>query len=264
MTEKIITFKELDAISYGPKLKAKFEELGVPGVWRHGVKKVELINNALDALAELKNSETPVFFKTEKEIDEIPQTEIPNSVSITPSISTSSEKTEKEIDEIPQTEIPNSVSITPSISTSSEKTEKEIDEIPQTEIPNSVSITSSISTSSEKTEAAGTSTEIAGGPLAPATDLGDPVIVDRGSPEDEIISEIETELISESLEDNELKLKEEIESLAEKPKFSKEVLLQNLNRVELAMRDAIPFQKNIFVKKQNDILDMLDWYKKNE
>ena len=51
--EQMITFETLNETSYG-NLKAKFEELGIPGAWKAGKKKADLINLALSKLEVLR------------------------------------------------------------------------------------------------------------------------------------------------------------------------------------------------------------------
>lgn len=50
-----ITREELEAVKYGD-LKEKFTELGIESVWKNGVKKGDLIEDALVKLAELKEN----------------------------------------------------------------------------------------------------------------------------------------------------------------------------------------------------------------
>ena len=64
--ETIITAEYLDTIKYND-LKAKFEELGIPKVFKGGVAKAELIKSALVALKRLKDAKEPV----EEEIGEL-------------------------------------------------------------------------------------------------------------------------------------------------------------------------------------------------
>ena len=45
--------KDLGLIKYG-ELKAKFEDLGIPNVWKQGKKKVDMINEAVELLSTIK------------------------------------------------------------------------------------------------------------------------------------------------------------------------------------------------------------------
>ena len=50
--KKVETFETLSEVKYGD-LKAKFEELGIEGVWKPGKKANHLIKEALDKLSEI-------------------------------------------------------------------------------------------------------------------------------------------------------------------------------------------------------------------
>lgn len=69
--------KELGLIKYG-ELKAKFEDLGVPNVWKQGKKKVDMINEAVELLSTMEVSQVEdiqeakviIEEKTSKKLDE--------------------------------------------------------------------------------------------------------------------------------------------------------------------------------------------------
>jgi len=49
-----ISKEELSKVSYGPALRKKLEELGIPEVWEQGKKKAEIIKEAVAKLEKLK------------------------------------------------------------------------------------------------------------------------------------------------------------------------------------------------------------------
>ena len=69
--------KELGLVKYG-ELKDKFESLGVPNVWKQGKKKVDMINEAVELLSTIEDSQVEdvqeaieiVEEKTSKKLDE--------------------------------------------------------------------------------------------------------------------------------------------------------------------------------------------------
>tara|TARA_B110000977_G_scaffold143780_1_gene182558 strand:+ start:70 stop:480 length:411 start_codon:yes stop_codon:yes gene_type:complete len=68
---------ELGLVKYG-ELKNKFEELGIPSVWKQGKKKVDMINEAIEILSTMDDSKVEdskeaieiIVEKTSKELDE--------------------------------------------------------------------------------------------------------------------------------------------------------------------------------------------------
>ena len=69
--------KELGLVKYG-ELKDKFESLGIPNVWKQGKKKVDMINEAVELLSTIEDSQVEdvqeaieiVEEKTSKKLDE--------------------------------------------------------------------------------------------------------------------------------------------------------------------------------------------------
>jgi len=69
--------KELELTKYG-ELKDKFEDLGIPGVWKQGKKKVDMINEAVELLSTMEVSQVEdvqeakviIEEKTSKKLDE--------------------------------------------------------------------------------------------------------------------------------------------------------------------------------------------------
>ena len=47
--------KELELTKYG-ELKDKFEDLGIPGVWKQGKKKADMLNEALELLSKMEDA----------------------------------------------------------------------------------------------------------------------------------------------------------------------------------------------------------------
>lgn len=72
--KKVFTFDELNEIKYGD-LKAKFEELGIPSVWKGGSKKEDLINKALGLLNKIE-IEGPTEDQQEEEVPVVEETEV--------------------------------------------------------------------------------------------------------------------------------------------------------------------------------------------
>lgn len=88
-----ITREELEAVKYGD-LKAKFEELKIEDVWQNGIKKGDLIENALTKLAEIKKKAieagdiveeqlTNVEVVDEKTAEAVKETEVADPVVVT-------------------------------------------------------------------------------------------------------------------------------------------------------------------------------------
>lgn len=101
--KKVFTFDELNEIKYGD-LKAKFEELGIPAVWKGGSKKEDLINKALGLLNKIE-IEGPTEDQQEEEVpvveeEEVVETEDPKEVVEEGGVAETPVETEEATEEI--------------------------------------------------------------------------------------------------------------------------------------------------------------------
>ena len=80
--------KELELTKYG-ELKDKFEDLGVPGVWKQGKKKADMLNEALELLSKMddikiedvQEAKSIIKEETSNKIDE-KETKFENDVEV--------------------------------------------------------------------------------------------------------------------------------------------------------------------------------------